>query len=742
MKSEEQLHRALEPVREFFRANQVTKNTVLAAHIRSRRGIPTGETWKIAVAALESGESFSFAAEIAVPHFDGEDAVPGRKEPAAGKSTLGSGAVTPQGDEPVPGAEEPNERGTGLDAASSYRVAHLEGARQIVRGSQSLAWFPKPFSPGDLHGTGAVKLLGTPNVPLSTVLVRETAQNSWDARIGGGEVGFEIHLRTLDQTTHRTLRDRVLSGPAQGLALRRILDAGPVRVLEISDRGTKGLGGPVRNDLVPPLHSATNFIDLIFNIGAPRDVHLGAGTYGFGKTIAYRASRAGTVVFWSRSVEDHGIEDRLIASAFGDAFDINGKAYTGRHWWGGLRDGGTRVEPWTAEDARVMAEAIFDARFRDGETGTSIMIIDPELGGGSDEEDIQRLADAVVWNLWPKLLPMADGQLPMAISLFHDGTEVPLPAVEDHPILSGFAEGLRAVRAIQDGRSFTPSLDTQVLEVRLLSPVKLLGHLALSRYPRDLLKAPGEASESASIPDYSHHVAWMRHDAELVVKYQPHPPLDNEMFQWAGVFKPVAGVDDSFAKAEPPAHDDWIPASVEEKHMKRDVNVAINRMRDLVREHLQPSQAQEPTATTNQSVAVLADSLAKLIGSVPGNRPSRTGTASSPRSSNKRAKAPRPLIRSHVQGDTVDGFRTIRFSIGVENATGPTHLTVDAGAASESGRLRDPELVEVLGWALDPLQDPTEDPPAIRADEQAWLVLRVADKVTVDLDVRVKEDTN
>ncbi|OLT39250.1 hypothetical protein BJF86_09565 [Serinicoccus sp. CNJ-927] len=216
--------------------------------------------------------------------------------------------------------------------------------------------------------------------------MRETAQNSWDARTGSQSVTFALHLRTLSERERQVLADRIFTGQATGLGLREALASSSVRVLEISDRGTKGLGGPIRNDLEIPEGMPSNFIDLIMNIGAPREVHLSGGTYGFGKTITYRCSRVGTVLFWSRSMEGDEVEDRLIGSAFGDNFNANGKRHTGRHWWGTVCEDGARVEPWTGNDARAMAEGVFDASFTDHETGTSLMIINPDLGGETSGE--------------------------------------------------------------------------------------------------------------------------------------------------------------------------------------------------------------------------------------------------------------------------------------------------------------------------------------------------------------------
>jgi hypothetical protein len=90
-----------------------------------------------------------------------------------------------------------------FDVAAEPRVPR-DAARPTVR---PLDWYPKKYSPGDIDGDGAKKLLGTPSIPLASVLVRETAQNSWDARTGDSPVDFVMNMRRLTQAETDVLRD-------------------------------------------------------------------------------------------------------------------------------------------------------------------------------------------------------------------------------------------------------------------------------------------------------------------------------------------------------------------------------------------------------------------------------------------------------------------------------------------------------------------------------------------------------
>lgn len=747
MTPDDDLERALDPVRHLHNATHVTPNTVLAAHLRAQGVHPVGPIWAAAKQHLVDGLSFAQAAGAAAAEFSSEEPIDVQTEESA-PSSAQQDLASPSRPDTETDRSSPDGTTQELHRVRSWspsgppdaapQVATLtrrSGLPHPLGNAGAMSWFPKRYGPGDLDGKGASRLLGTPNVPLSTVLVRETAQNSWDARLGHKPVTFALHLRRLDDTERAVLRNRVFTGSGSGLRLQGALGRPGLRVLEVADRGTKGLGGPTRNDIEPPLGSTTNYIDLVLNIGAPRDVHLGGGTYGFGKTIAYRASRAGAVLLWSRSLEDGQVEDRLIGSAIGDSFTLEGKRFTGRHWWGALKDEGARVDPWIGMDAARIAHRVFDSSYTEDSTGTTLMIIDPDLGGEDEEDDVNRLSDAILWNLWPKLLPTQRGSKPMNIELYVDGALVPLPEIAAHPVLAGFADALQMVRATQDGRTYAPQFNTTVHEVRSHRPRALIGHLAVTRYPIDTAK---QERETVPVSPPTSHVAWMRHDAELVVRYDERARLDSEMLQWAAVFKPLADHDDAFAEAEPPAHDDWVPASIEDPRNRSLVRVGIRRTHEIITEQMAPPPVPS-SQQTPRSVAALADSLAKLVGATPGSKPER-GKSSTGGGSSKR-KRPQARVARWVRGDVQDGYRVLSVLVEMTTATMPASVHADVGVATDGSRMHDDELVQLLGWAtsqeLSSAVDP--DPPVLRSGDQRWLFIRAASGAGVDLSLSCKE---
>ena len=178
-------------------------------------------------------------------------------------------------------------------------------------GMPDLHWYPKPFGPGDTDGAGSKRTIGAPKVDLLNLLIRETAQNSWDARLMPDEDDtvprFEVRYRKLGPKVRDILQWNVFGrGSSDNLDLAGVLRDPNLDALEISDRGTKGLGGPTTNE--KPVNSAqvNNYARFVLTIGAPPAQRSSGGTYGFGKTASYLASRCSTIVIWSRFRDEGG----------------------------------------------------------------------------------------------------------------------------------------------------------------------------------------------------------------------------------------------------------------------------------------------------------------------------------------------------------------------------------------------------------------------------------------------------
>ncbi|MGH3086930.1 MAG: hypothetical protein ACRDSJ_06375 [Rubrobacteraceae bacterium] len=646
---------ALAPVRRHHRQGEVTVNSVLAAYLRAVEVAPEGQAWQKAKAAFHATGDFSGAA-LAARTADGSEQLRSTNEPWVAEPP----AVT---------------EATALTGVRTSR--------------EPMDWFPQRFEPGAIQGVGAKKLLGTPHVSMEELLVRETAQNSWDARLVDRPVEFTLNLRQLPQATVALLDGDIFTGSASGTKIRGALSGESLWAVEISDRGTVGLGGPVRNDRAIPRNSVTHFIDLIFNIGATKGDPTSGGTYGFGKSIAYMISQVGAIIVWSRCATDQGPEDRLIASAIGDVFELEGYRYTGRHWWGRTVDG--RPEPIVGPLARELGSQLFAKTFGEEELGTSILILAPELGKEGPEDDAAVLTEAVMWNLWPKLLPDDTGMHPMVVRVQVDGVDHPIPDPSTHPLLSGPVSCLLAVRAVQSGSPPPTSLFVlDVVEIKRYN--ETLGHLALTKYPAASGRSPDKAPSRA--------VTLMRHGAELVVRKIERSPLTDPGFQWAGVFKPVAGLDPTFARSEPPAHDDWSPASLQDKVQRSQVKLAIQRVLEAADKFIEP-YSRTQSASSSTSAAGVGDMLAGLmvgsVGSAPTRSTSKVGIGGR-RSAKASAQLGDP---SWAECDKPGWTRT---KVPIRVLGGPptgSDVRVDLGIGTDGGTERtiDPDFLYVGGWA-------------------------------------------
>ncbi|MCG8926143.1 hypothetical protein [Lentzea sp. CC55] len=431
------------------------------------------------------------------------------------------------------------------------------------------AWYSQSFPPeGASAAEGIRNQLGRPELDLLTVLVRESAQNSWDARLPNRTVDYRIDYQTVSAAHAPVWRDELLREAPQTehLPLRASVSAPTITILTISDRGTSGLGGPTRADSA--VTQDHDFVSFVRNIGEPRDTALGGGTYGFGKGIFYLIAKSGTVLVHTRCRVKEGFETRLIGCALWQSH-VKGKGakairYTGRHWWGNNR--GEVVEPLTGPEAEVMAHRLGLRAFEADETGTSIVVIDPELGDRDPHEATGYLADTILWNLWPKMLPDAAGRLPMTFSVRHQGTDVPVPDPRTTRPIDIFVEAYENMCSSDKGH-----------QIESYKPKRVLGRLGLEKRLALPLE-PTAAATGMGIEKAVHHVCLMR-TAELVVTYHQGPKPPAEYMSYAGVFRVTADMDATFAASEPPTHDAWAWQSLE-GHDKTFVKVAFTRLKE------------------------------------------------------------------------------------------------------------------------------------------------------------------
>jgi hypothetical protein len=323
-------------------------------------------------------------------------------------------------------------------------------------------------------------------------------------------------------------------------------------VLVVSDRNTVGLGGEIRANRSESGLRRSDFVQFLRNVGEGSDHELGGGTYGFGKGVFYRLSRCGAILVNTHTDEPGQAGRRLMGAALGPNWTLGATRYTGRHWWGQVADDDV-PDPIMGAEADDLAAVLGLPRFADGRTGTDIVVIAADLGVVTEESEGERprstneaaryLTSAILWNLWPKMIPDSDGRR-MSFAVGVDGDFVEVPSPMEIEALAPFVESLSTVRNRQ-GRPYSRT-----------RPPKLAGTMSLTLTDAAAWGRQRDLLEACPFEGPPHHVARMR-TAELVVDYWPGPPHPDQRFGYGAVFKASIEADRSFAAAEPPTHDDW-----------------------------------------------------------------------------------------------------------------------------------------------------------------------------------------
>lgn len=475
---------------------------------------------------------------------------------------------------------------------------------------------------GNSSAEGMENQLGRPKLDQLTVLIRESVQNSWDARAPGRDsIDYTLDLRHANARQKALLQQLVFANCPANLDISKMLqEQDEVLLLTLSDRGTTGLGGHTRADIVVDDKTPQDFVKFLRNIGQPPGKALGGGTFGYGKAALYRVSGHHTIIVYTRCMFEGTLQTRFMAAALGHGFQIDDDTdqrgrYTGRHWWGREQDG--IAEPLLDDDADAVAQAIGMPGFTEDECGTSIMILNFDPGRDrNDDTAMKIMAESLLWNLWPKLVPTRQG-VPINVKATLHGKGYPIPDVGSHPVLSAYATALRGVR--NRLASKPPPGSVELIKITHGRQRTHLGWLAIHRFMRNRQRrSTSDAATGRPTDARSHHIALMR-CPELVVCYHSGPPLQGDLFDYAGVF--IASDDDeidrAFAKSEPPTHDEWVVESVQDETQASLVRVGLRKIKSEVEERVAPKKV-DASGNTQAPLGALSSYLGEILTGLPG----------------------------------------------------------------------------------------------------------------------------
>src|SRR3954468_6062588 len=144
------------------------------------------------------------------------------------------------------------------------------------------------------------------------------------------------------------------------------------------------------------------------------------------------------------------------------------------------------------------------------------------------------------------------------------------------------------------------------------NPRKRLGRFALERTVVVPMSpsAVSMAASFAGVDGDPHHICLMR-SPELVVRYLEGPTTSSVHSVYAGVFRADDELDDVYAAAEPPTHDNWVSEQLT-GHEKTFVRTTFTRLREQLAVFRAPVQSAVST-TSRTALGAVSNYLGGLV---------------------------------------------------------------------------------------------------------------------------------
>ena len=224
-------------------------------------------------------------------------------------------------------------------------------------------------------GSSLLKLIQNNNMPILDLLVRESIQNSLDAK---NENDSYVTVEFFTGEFNKLALNSELEGIKE--SLNKKYWKNEYKYIAIRDSNTVGLTGKMHYDEVTD-NQYGNLLKLIYEISKPQEAEGAGGSWGLGKTVYFRVG-IGLVIYYSRIVNELGkYESRLAASLVENEMEndslipaLPGKSKRGIAWWG-QEIGVNKTKPITDEQYIEKILKIFGMDPYDGNlTGTTIII--------------------------------------------------------------------------------------------------------------------------------------------------------------------------------------------------------------------------------------------------------------------------------------------------------------------------------------------------------------------------------
>lgn len=641
-----------------------------------------------------------------------------------------------------------------------------------------LKLYSKPRGAGDQTSGGRGKLLrATTNLTRVQVLVRETLQNSWDAAdLDDWVPAYGVHVYKPAEDARGALTESVFAELPPSLEiLKQSLSDPNMHVMEIYDRGTTGLNGPVRASEAAAPDSPNNFNSFVFDIGTTKSDGASGGTFGFGKTATFEVSHAHSVVYWSVCANSSGeLEHRLIACTLHEPYDQGGARFTGAHWWGDPTS--EEIVPLRGDAAQQLGEVLFKTSFGDEETGTSILVIDPEMTDAREQDkeaiaerrplrtddDADLFVDEVVEALgdsaWAKAIYAGEEYPPMLFEIFRRDEQLEVAA----KIRSKFN---RYAASLSEIRNELNQLEGPVDEAKGFQVLKTSGPIPIRLRPKRSFGEPHSAffgTRTDTVSGYLHlmltvdsasgalhhhlkalaaprnQLCLMRSKAEFVVYYDHMTDVELDGLQWSGVFKPTPECDHHFASSEPPTHDAWTPNTADTEVSSYVVRRTLEQVKEKTRGFLDAQRVELKRA--NRSVRDVAAALRSFmpVADLEESSDSEPNGRRSTGSNRKRRSTPEiSVLASRLTGDNGNEF-LIDFSVQSPKRSEVSVSVIPSARTADGKMVLEPDEF-ILEWSGQSRGRSSDPAVVFGTDNRGTLRMQTRASLAVELEFKAEE---
>lgn len=251
-----------------------------------------------------------------------------------------------------------------------------------------LKLFAPGLGPNSIAGSASTKLLTGSNMDAVSVMLRETIQNSWDARGISGSIHYRLKGIELSDQEINNLK-MCIDDSTYGKNLTNIIESNNAAI-QITDVNTTGLTGDLNYENNHRDHS--KFLKFVFEVGNAKQGVGAGGSFGYGKASLFILSKVGTVAIYSRVRTANGFEERFIIKSINKS-NISIDDSAGVYWWGAGIYSPTNpaysssMSPIVGSDASTIAASIGMDTLQNSETGTILLIYDP-IFEREEEQDL------------------------------------------------------------------------------------------------------------------------------------------------------------------------------------------------------------------------------------------------------------------------------------------------------------------------------------------------------------------